>query len=219
MPAFLTCALVLGAYLMSVLALGSAKTLRASTAQLCVFLAPVALIVLATLALCAMSAGSWDDMLMLMAVLSPAAAAGLGIRGLGRWRSSLSRGMTALFLLSLLAVGYVTLFSRDGSTSTRVLFGLRNITKAFRTGTLLPLKHLFMNILLFMPFGFLLSACCPGRSDSLAVVFTYALVFCCAIEALQYLLVIGECDLEDVLGNMLGACAGLGVYRAYLNLR
>ena len=219
MPAFLTCALVLCAYLMSILALGSSKAVRVSASRLAVILLPVALIVLAAISLFTLVLGSWDDMLMLMTVLSPAAAICIGMRGLHSCRKEINRGMTALFLLSLLAVGYVTLFSRDGSTSTRVLFGLRNIGRAIKTGSMLHLRHLLQNVILFMPFGFLLCACCPGRSDNLAAVLTYALLFSCAIEAMQYLMVIGECDLEDVLGNVLGAWAGLGVYRAYLSTR
>ena len=49
MPAFLTCALVLCAYLMSILALSSSKAVRVSAFRLAVILLPVALIVLAAI--------------------------------------------------------------------------------------------------------------------------------------------------------------------------
>ena len=74
MPAFLTCSLVLCAYLMSILALGSSRAVRVSASRLAVILMPVALIVFAAILLFALALGSWDDMLMLMTVLSPAAA-------------------------------------------------------------------------------------------------------------------------------------------------
>lgn len=216
MPAFLTCSLFLCAYLMAVQALGASRSIRMSPFRLAAALAPVAFILLSALCLFSFSLGSFDKMLMLMTVVSCATAVYLGVQGLRRARGGLNTAMTALFLLSLAAVGYITLFSRDGSTSTRVLFELRNITRALKTGSLLYLKHLIMNVILFMPFGFLLCASCPERCNRLLTVFTYALLFSCAIESLQYLLVIGECDLEDVLGNVLGAWAGLSVFRLYL---
>ena len=216
MPAFLTCAFVLCAYLMSIQVLASSRYTRVSLPRLAALLAPFALVVLAIVAVCSFSLGSWDDMLMLLAVLLPPAAVVIGVHSIKSRLNDLNICMVVLFVMSLLAVGYVTLFSRDGSTSTRVLFELRNITRALKTGSLLYLKHLIMNVILFMPFGFLLCASCPERCNRLLTVFTYALLFSCAIESLQYLLVIGECDLEDVLGNVLGAWAGLGVFRLYL---
>lgn len=219
MPVFLTCSLVLCAYLMGVQVLGASSAVRVSRFRLAWTLLPVALVVLAVLYVCSLSLGSWDDMLMLVTVLVPAAAAVIVVRSILSFRKELNLWMTALFAASLLAVGYITLFSRDGTSSTRVLFGLRNISRALQTGSLLHLKHLVLNIILFMPFGFLLSASCPGRSDRWLVAVTYALLFSAAVEAVQYLFAIGECDLEDVLGNVLGGWAGLGVYRLYRFVR
>ncbi len=216
MPAFLTCALILCAYLMSIQALASSRYVRVSLSRLSALLLPVALIILAAISLCALSLGSWDDMLMLLTVALPFAAAVSGIFFLRRCRDDLHPVMTVLFLVSLLAVGFVTLFSRDGSSSTKVLFGLYKMKKAIQTGSVLPLTHILQNILLFIPFGFLICACCPDKKHHLFTALTYALLLSCTIESLQYLLVIGECDLEDVLSNVLGAWAGLGIYKLYL---
>lgn len=219
MPVFLTCSLTLCAYLMSVQALAASGSIHVSRSRLSWMLLPVVLMVFGIFFVCSRSLGSWDNVLLLLTLLVPAAAAVMTIRGIRRWRTEMSLRMTALFAASVLAVGYVTLFSRDGTSSTRVLFGLRNITRAIQTGSLLHLKHLVLNIILFVPFGFLLSSCCPGRSDRVIVVITYALLFSAAVEALQYLFAIGECDLEDVLGNVLGAWVGLGLFRLYRLVR
>lgn len=215
MPAFLTCSLVLSFYLMSLLALEHSSYVRVSSSKMALLLAPVALVVLGVVTLCAFSTNTWDDVLLLFAFLAPIAAVILAARGMRRHRSDMNLIALALFILFMLALGYVTLFSRDGTSSTRVLFQLRNITRAIQTGSVLYLKHLTMNIILFVPFGLLLAACCPGRSDRVIVVITYALMLCASIEAIQYLFAIGECDLEDILGNVLGAWAGLGLYKLY----
>ena len=218
MPAFLTCSFILCAYLMSIQALSLSRYVKVPLRRLAALLAPVACVMLAAVSLCALSLGSWDDMLMLLAVLIPTAAAFMGASRIRSYRETLHPVMTALFCAFLLAVGFVTLFSRDGTSSTKVLFGLTKLHKAIQTGSMQPLKHILQNILLFMPFGFLLCACRRDRACAWPSVFTYALLFSCTIEAFQYLLVIGECDLEDVLSNVLGALAGLGIHRLYLNM-
>ena len=67
-------------------------------------------------------------------------------------------------------------------------------------------KDIFMNILLFIPLGFLI-----GGWKGVAVGF----VFSCSIETIQYFGRLGFCELDDVLNNMIGA--GIGVIIRFLS--
>jgi uncharacterized membrane protein len=217
MPCFLTLAFLFALYGLSVTLLEALPGMRRSRASISAVLLPVFLIVLAIAALASWSLGSWDEMLMLMTLVAPAAAVYVCVKEI---RESDASPLTlALLALFLLALGFITVISRDGSKSTKVLFGFYKISKAMTTGSLLPMKHVAENILLFMPFGFLLAACVPGKRGQLLRAGLYALVLSSTIESIQYLFVIGECDLEDVFANVLGAWAGLGVYRLFERAR
>lgn len=217
MSCFLTCALLLALYALCIGFLEELPGIRLSRSSLSAAMLPALVIVLAIIMLASWSLGSWDEMLMLLTLLVPSVAVYTGVRELRR--SSTPPLTLALFVLFLLVLGFITIISRDGTGSTEVLFGLYKLEKTVRTGSLLPMKHVAENVLLFMPFGFLWAACIPGRRDLLLRVGVYALVLSAMIESIQYLLVIGECDLEDVLANVAGAWAGMGVYRLFQRTR
>lgn len=217
MPCFLTLAFLLALYGLSIVLLEALPGMRRSRASLSAVLLPVFLIILAIAVLASWSLGSWDEMLMLMTLVVPAAAVYTCVKELQE--SKPSPLMLALFVLFIVALGFITIISRDGSRSTKVLFGFYKVSQAISTGSLLPMKHVAENILLFMPFGFLWAACVPGRRGQLLRVVLYSLILSAMIESIQYLLVIGECDLEDVFANVLGAWGGLGVYRLFERAR
>ena len=77
----------------------------------------------------------------------------------------LNYGMLALFVVYLLAVVYITLLSRDTTGDHTIsLFRMDMLANALRTHSLVPMKHIFLNMALFMPFGFFASAHRPGRA-------------------------------------------------------
>lgn len=217
MPCFLTFAFLSALYGLSIGLLEALPGMRRSRASLGAVLLPVFGVVAAIVSLASWSIGSWDEMLMLMTLVVPAAAIYTGVQELRESEPSpLTLTLLALFFVIL---GFITIISRDGSRSTKVLFGFYKVSQAISAGSLLPLKHVVENILLFMPFGFLWAACFPGKCGQLLRAGLYALVLSATIESIQYLLVIGECDLEDVFANVLGAWAGLGVYRLFEHTR
>ncbi|MBQ8555348.1 MAG: VanZ family protein [Clostridia bacterium] len=219
MPVFMICAFVLCAYMISLQMLADNPRVGGTPSQRRVLLLAVTGVLLGVLLMCCHALGSSDEVLMLLTLLLPCAAVYLGLQGLRRHADALNRPMTVLFILSVLAVCVVTLFSRDGTSSTKVLFGLYKVQQAIATGSLQPLGHVVQNIVLFLPFGFLLTAACPGKRGMLLMVVAYGLLFSTAIESLQYLLSIGECDLEDILANVLGAAAGSGLMRLFVRTR
>lgn len=87
---------------------------------------------------------------------------------------------------------------------------------AFRMLNLFGLFEIVMNIVLFMPIGFLAPTCLKSfrfiKSEFLRV-----LVFCMSlsvtIEVLQLVLKRGMCETDDLTHNTLGALIGYGLYR------
>lgn len=63
------------------------------------------------------------------------------------------------------------------------------------------------NILVFMPFGALF----PGKLWKQLLI--TAVLFSTAIEAVQYALNLGWCEIDDVICNVLGAAAGFGLWK------
>ncbi len=70
--------------------------------------------------------------------------------------------------------------------------------------------EIFGNILLFLPFGFILKCLYPYKRNLTIVV--YGLLLSMGIEVTQLLLQIGICDVDDVILNTTGAVAGIFLY-------
>lgn len=68
-------------------------------------------------------------------------------------------------------------------------------------------RNLVGNVLAFVPFGFLLPRS-HRRIQSGFVVMLVALAFICAIEVFQYVTLLGACDVDDVILNLLGCGVG-----------
>lgn len=70
--------------------------------------------------------------------------------------------------------------------------------------------EVYMNIFLFVPFGFLL-AFAARRSFRQALLI--GLLFSACIEAIQYLFGLGFCETDDVIHNTLGTALGYGYWK------
>jgi VanZ like family. len=127
----------------------------------------------------------------------------------------INKGMLLLFLLYLLMTSYVTVFSRRGRVQTDIMLKFDSIEEAVRRHSLEPLQHLWLNVALFVPIGMLFPAICPPRLDKLSCVFPLGLLLTTLIETTQLMLRIGQCDLEDLAANTVGACLGLLLFRLY----
>ena len=77
--------------------------------------------------------------------------------------------------------------------------------------------HLLGNILWFVPFGLLLARTMRRPAAWKALLIGAALS--AGIEATQFLLGTGVCDIDDVLINALGTLLGYGLYRLWRNHR
>lgn len=66
-----------------------------------------------------------------------------------------------------------------------------------------------LNVLLFLPFGFLLSVALKKRFPLLCLAVLSTSAF---MEIAQYVLAVGRSDITDILLNTLGGLIGIGVY-------
>jgi glycopeptide antibiotics resistance protein len=122
---------------------------------------------------------------------------------------SLSKKVLALYLLILL---WLVLF--------KLSYDLQSIALNYQTRSLslVPfagyspgnLREMIDNVIVFVPFGLLLSANFKRVTfwQKLATVFTFSL----AVEIIQFILAIGITDTTDVVLNTMGGFVGLALY-------
>ncbi len=125
---------------------------------------------------------------------------------------------TLLFILYIAAVGYATIFSREEGSKTDILLEFESITQAIREQSFEPMEHLLLNVALFIPIGFLFVAIYPEKLNKISLVIPLGLMLTVLIETVQMVLQMGQCDLEDLVANALGAVLGLLIYRQYQKL-
>lgn len=106
----------------------------------------------------------------------------------------LRKVLTVLYVIVIL---YITVFSRKPG-SERIFKGL---FWEYQNGMW---KSIILNIVLFLPLGFLL-----GNKKGIATGFLLSVI----IEVVQYIGMLGFCELDDVLNNTVGAVLGYFVGR------
>lgn len=163
--------------------------------------------------------GFTDDFLAAVILILLLSVGWLAWKGIHRNKHELSAPAIVVFGLYLVALIWITLLSRDGSSNTKVLFSLDKFGRFLRTGEVGEFGHVLLNVVMFIPLGFFLPMLCKGKMNRLLYVLAVGLWLTATIESIQYLLVIGQCDLEDVIGNTLGSIAGYGLQRLYRRLR
>lgn len=76
----------------------------------------------------------------------------------------------------------------------------------------LAVVNLFGNVLMFLPLGFFLPAIWQ-RLRRLWKVLLLTAAIVTAVELTQMLTLVGSCDIDDLILNLLGAALGYGLYR------
>ncbi|MGN0777513.1 MAG: VanZ family protein [Aristaeellaceae bacterium] len=136
-------------------------------------------------------------------------------------REFLVRRAMAAFLVWFGVVLYLTLFSRIGDKQQTVveMTPFRSLTQAMAEGSLEPLQHFFLNMLLFLPFGYLMPCMEPRHLSRLSFAALSGLVASTVIETIQMVAGLGFCDVDDIIANALGAAVGYGLYRLMAQIR
>ena len=73
-------------------------------------------------------------------------------------------------------------------------------------------KQIFLNVLLFVPFGFLLPMISKHFRNPILTVVT-GCIFSCFIEITQYITGRGLTEVDDVITNTIGAAVGVMLYK------
>ena len=124
------------------------------------------------------------------------------------------RAIPALLLLLYLGVvSYITVFSRQKGSQNDILLDFSYVSRAIRERSLFWLQHPLLNVGLFLPVGFLFTATYPKKLNQAGLVIPFGLMLSVMIETAQMILQNGQCDLEDLITNALGAYLGLLIYR------
>ena len=124
------------------------------------------------------------------------------------------RAIPALLLLLYLGVvSYITVFSREKGSQNDILLDFSYVSRAIRERSLFWLQHPLLNVGLFLPVGFLFTAVYPKKLNQAGLVIPFGLMLSVMIETSQMILHNGQCDLEDLITNALGAYLGLLIYR------
>ena len=110
------------------------------------------------------------------------------------------------------AIIYTTLGNRDYSDEiVHALVLFHSYWEVWRGGSIEIYRSNFMNVVLFYPAGLLAMALLPGRwawgRRCLLVVLPLA-AMSVGIEFLQYRFALGQCEIDDVIHNTLGALLG-----------
>ena len=123
----------------------------------------------------------------------------------------LNKGAAALFFTYLAAVLFITLLSRQGVHNTSIIMELE-LWKALQAHDTDVLRHMALNVAMFMPLGVLLPMM-HSRLHSWAYALLCGAALSTMIETTQLLAAAGQCDVNDIIANTLGALLGYGLFR------
>lgn len=77
------------------------------------------------------------------------------------------------------------------------------------------LKEIILNVLLYVPLGYLLPFVWP-KLEKKRVIVLIGFLCSCATEATQYIFRLGWCELDDIIGNTFGCLIGCLIYKLIL---
>ena len=113
----------------------------------------------------------------------------------------------ALLIAYSLGIIYLTLINRNVSERSA------NLVPFWSYGHWSNVEYrwiIFMNILVFVPFGFMLPWAVEMKFWQTALI---GFLFSVCIETLQYILRVGLCEFDDVFNNTMGTVLGYGYWR------
>ena len=71
-------------------------------------------------------------------------------------------------------------------------------------------RSMFMNVLLFMPFGLSMPFALPNKCKHKALLtILFGVILFMTVEACQYIFFLGRCETDDVIMNTLGVAIGV----------
>lgn len=130
---------------------------------------------------------------------------------LGIWKGAFMAKVMSLIGYCLVVL-YLTVFSRTTIEHKIGVIPFSSYTD-IANGVRLLLPQVLMNILMFIPTGFLLKT--SFRSWGWKKVLAFGSVFSLLIELLQLALMKGVAEVDDIIHNSLGCMMGYVIYKVY----
>lgn len=132
----------------------------------------------------------------------------------------MKKDILILLLVYISAVFYMTIFSRQDHFNSSVNLELFcTLEKAVREGSLEVMRHLILNCVMFIPIGFLLPLTEPKRLSAIGYILAVGLLLSTGIESVQLFWQIGQCDIDDIIGNTFGTFVGGMAFQLFSKLK
>lgn len=127
--------------------------------------------------------------------------------------------MFFIFLAYAALVAYVTIFVRVGTVNTSIrMEPFERLIKAFETGSFEAMEHDVLNMLMFVPLGGLIPLLNTKVFQKLGDACLFGLIASTTIETTQLIAQLGQCDINDIIANTLGAVVGCFVVKLMLRI-
>ena len=112
----------------------------------------------------------------------------------------------------------MTLFGRTRNNYGVIIRPFESYAMAFKIMNIEIILQIIMNIVMYVPFGFLLPCCFKNNRKAKNVLF---ITFACSmgIELIQGVVGIGLFEIDDILNNTLGAALGFFLYKVIVKVR
>ena len=100
-----------------------------------------------------------------------------------------------------------------GGDSSIVTTPFDDLTEAIKTGNIKLVEHMGLNVVMFVPFGYLIPAMNPDKLRKCSFVFWGGLMCSTVIEGVQMVCSLGQSDIDDIIANTIGSVIGYVVIR------
>lgn len=139
-----------------------------------------------------------------------------GIFIIRNWKT-VDKKMLLCFVCFFIAVMYITILSRRGTVeSTIKMETFSDLKTALQTHSWEPVGHFLLNMIMFVPLGFFLSGIKKGSIIRLGTIALQGITISTVIETTQLLFHWGECDINDIIANSIGAVIGWIILKIFI---
>ena len=130
-------------------------------------------------------------------------------------RHAKSRWGLVILSLNCAFIFVMTLFGRAiGETYRYALMPFESYLMVFSEGNMENLLQILMNIVMYIPIGFLLP-CCFELFERYRYVILLAVMSSTGIELVQGIFKIGLFEVDDIINNTIGAAVGVAIYALF----
>lgn len=133
---------------------------------------------------------------------------------------STRRRALLLFGIYFAVVAYLTIFMRIGSVDTSIVTTpFDDLREAFINRDPAMMEHFLLNVVMFIPFGYLVPATNPKYLRKWSFALMGGLLASTVIEGCQMVFQLGQSDVDDIIANTVGAVIGYALVRFVWGVR